>query len=393
MNQPRKLDITPQKAATPDYVAGVAVPKPNLKWWQKLTPKVIYGLLVPIVLSAIYWGFWAADRYMSQTSVLIKDAGAVNGEMESLNIIGTLSPSQRDALLVKEYILSWNMLSYLDENLSLKEHYQTSGDFFSRLSGRASREDFLSYYKNYIDIEFVEMSSTLTIKFQAFDGETSEQVVNAIIEKSELFINQIGNKLAKEQMLFVENELERAKHSLTQAQLSLATFQGENKTYSPEQHSNAMANLINSLEAEIVKSEADFKEQAAYLVEDSPQLVAVRARINALQQQLAIEKDRLVGEGSAGGEINRVNAEYQDLILAIEFATDSYKAALSAYEQARIEAYQKLKHLVVVDPPVIPDSAEFPRRLYSLFTTIVVILIMYGLTIMIYATIKEHKDA
>ena len=388
--------------SVPEYVAKSPIASVELPWWQsmatgmysKLQLKVWLGVVLPIFIVTIYWMLWASDRYMSESTVIIKDAGALGGEMESLSLIGSMSPSMRDALLVKEYILSWNMLSHLEKKLGLRAHYSASGiDFFSRLSQDASREDFLEYYQNYITIEFFELSSTLSIQAQAFDRNISQQIVQEIIDKSEEFINQIGNKLAKEQMAFVDTELERAKDALKNSKLALIEFQQTNNTYSPQQQSEAMMSLISSLEADIVKSEADLKEQNAYLNDDAPQLVSVRARISALQEQLAIEKQRLVGKERDGKTINTVNSQYQDLLLSIEFATDTYKTALAGLEQARIEAYQKLKHLVVVDPPVLPDSSEYPRRVYSLSTSIAIILMLYGLVVMITATIKEHRDA
>ena len=36
--------------------------------------------------------------------------------------------------------------------------------------------------------------------------------------------------------------------------------------------------------------------------------------------------------------------------------------------EARIEAYRKLKHLLVISQPSLAQDAEYPRRLYNLAT-------------------------
>ena len=394
---PQKPNAGPRKRPAnmqPDYVAGIMVPKPVPKWWKRIKPRTLWGILAPIFIVFVYWMLWATDRYHSETRIIIRDAGAVNGDIDTLSLIGSISPEQKDALLVKEYILSWDMLANLDRQLNLRQHYSQSRiDFVTRMSAGASREDFLEYYRSFMHVSFDDLSSTLHIEVQAFDREMARDIVRAIITQSEAFINLIGNELAQEQMAFVNIELERARSSLKEAKLALIDFQETNNTFSPEQKSEAMMSLISTLESDIARSEAELKEQGAYLVEDAPQMVAVRARINALQTQLAEEKQRLVGNEGANTTINKVNAEYQDLLLSIGFATDIYKAVLGSLEQARIEAYQKLKHLVVVDPPVLADASEYPRRLYSLVTSVVLILILYGLAIMIHATIREHRDA
>lgn len=378
----------------PDYVAGVMVPKPVPKWWKRIKARTIWGVLVPIFVVFFYWMIWATDRYHSESRIIIRDAGSVNGGIDSLSLIGSISPEQKDALLVKEYILSWDMLAHLDQQLNLREHYsQPRIDFLSRMSPDASRESFLSYYREFIYINFDDLSSTLHLEVQAFDREMARDIAQAVIEQSETFLNLIGNELAQEQMTFVNTELERARASLKSAKMALIRFQEVNNTFSPQQKSEAMMGLISSLEADIARSEAELKEQGAYLVEDAPQMVAVRARINALQNQLAEEKRRLVGSTKTDSTISKVNAEYQDLLLSIGFATDIYTAVLTSLEQARLEAYQKLKHLVVVDPPVLADDSEYPARLHSLITSVVLILILYALAVMIYATIREHRDA
>jgi capsular polysaccharide transport system permease protein len=61
-------------------------------------------------------------------------------------------------------------------------------------------------------------------------------------------------------------------------------------------------------------------------------------------------------------------------------------------ESARIEATRKLKSLVVVEPPVLPEIAEYPRRWYNLATLLVVCCLIYGVVSLVVATIRDHQD-
>ena len=61
-------------------------------------------------------------------------------------------------------------------------------------------------------------------------------------------------------------------------------------------------------------------------------------------------------------------------------------------EQARVEAYRKLKHLLVVSQPSQAEEAEYPRRLYNLATIGVLLCLFYGLVVMGLATLREHQD-
>ena len=75
-----------------------------------------------------------------------------------------------------------------------------------------------------------------------------------------------------------------------------------------------------------------------------------------------------------------------------QLATDVYKTGLTTLEQARVEAYRKLKHLLVVSQPSRAEEAEFPRRLYNLATIGVLLCLFYGLVVMALATVREHQD-
>jgi len=71
---------------------------------------------------------------------------------------------------------------------------------------------------------------------------------------------------------------------------------------------------------------------------------------------------------------------------------DIYKSGLISLEQARVETYRKLKHLLVISQQTLAEDAEYPRRLYNLLTTGVLLCLLYGLIVMGIATLREHQD-
>lgn len=75
-----------------------------------------------------------------------------------------------------------------------------------------------------------------------------------------------------------------------------------------------------------------------------------------------------------------------------DFALDAYKLSLAAVENARIDATRKLKSLVVIEPATLPETAEYPRRLYNLATLLIGCLLLYGVVRLVIATIREHQD-
>jgi len=124
--------------------------------------------------------------------------------------------------------------------------------------------------------------------------------------------------------------------------------------------------------------------------ETAPAVISVQARVDALSKQLEQEKSRLTGVDKDA--MNEVTARYMDVQTQAALASDLYKSGLISLEQARVEAYRKLKHLLVVSQPTLAEDAEYPRRLYNLATIGVLLCLLYGLLVMGLATLREHQD-
>jgi capsular polysaccharide transport system permease protein len=75
-----------------------------------------------------------------------------------------------------------------------------------------------------------------------------------------------------------------------------------------------------------------------------------------------------------------------------KIAEDAYKVAIVAVQDARIEATKKLRNLVTVVSPNLPDKAIYPRRIYNLITIAIGLLCLYGIVRFIIVAIEDHRD-
>jgi capsular polysaccharide transport system permease protein len=357
-------------------------------WQQSLTWCVIF----PFLACCCYFGFIASDRYVAETKVIIKQADSSTSNNFDIPLLGTGGSSDtKDTQLVREFILSRDMLHHLDTVINLREHYQNKeADILSRLWETDSEETFLKFYREHLTVEYNDISAVLSIRAQAFSPEFSQKMVLAVLKHSEEYINQISHRLAREQVSFVQSELDRVTEHLRKSKQHILQFQTQYQLFSPEQESGAKLQIVNELEAEITRQRAALNNLRSYMNDTAADVMALKAKIGALENQLAVERKKLVGNGN--NNFSDVNAQYAELLLDLEFATDLYKASLMSMEQARIEAYRKLKHLVVVDSPSLAEDAEFPRRLYNLVSILVVLTLLHGVLKIILATIKEHRD-
>ena len=353
-------------------------------------------IAVPWLIAAVYLLVFAADRYVSESVVAIKDEGAgvaIPGGLTSLSsMFGTSTASGQDQHMLRAHILSIDMLRQLDEKLNLREAYSSPKlDFVFRMNKDATQEEFLDYYRSRVEVIVDGESGLLTIRTQGFDPEIAHAVNAELVDISERFINESSHRLAREQMSFAESETENARAELDAARTRLVEFQKEHDILDPTAQAMANTGLVAQLQSAQARREAELKGMLAYLNEDAPQVDALQAQIQGIRQQLDEERRRSV-TNTEGVSLNVLAGQYQELVAELEFLADAYRGALTALETARIESTRKLKSLVLVESPVVPESAEYPRRVYSLLALLMGLTLLYGIGRLIVATIEDHLE-
>lgn len=351
----------------------------------------LFIVIIPFVLIFLYYMFIASDKYVSESKITIKQTGEPKFSLSLSSFLSIGQPSSReDAMYLQEYILSYDMLDYLDRKLNLRKIYQSSKiDFISRLDKDATKEEFLKYYKKHVDVLFDEFSGILTIKVFAYTAEDAKKINEAILEQCERYINGVSHKIAKEQLNFIEQELSYANTKMQEAKQKLLKFQNTYKVLDPTQEAQAVATLIGQLESQLAAKEAELKTQLTYMREDSFQIEALKGQIKALREQIEKEKARLVG--GENSKLNKIMLDYLNYKLEADFLTDVYKTILSAMEATRVDASRKLKNVVVISSPNLPEEALYPKRGYNIILASIILLMVYGIISLILGIIKEHR--
>jgi capsular polysaccharide transport system permease protein len=369
--------------------------KPLLEW---LSPgNLRLGIIIaPWLAAAAYMGAFAADRYVSESMVVVRQEGsgvAVPSGLDALSaMFGSTAASREDQYMLQAHILSMDMLRQVNEELDLRNAYSSPGlDFIFRMADAATQEEFLAYYRSRIEVLVDDTSGLLTIRTQGFSPEIAQAVNQEVVAISEQFINESSHRLAREQMSFAELELEKARARLDAVRSRLLAFQEEHSVLDPTAQAAANTGLTAELQAMQARYEAELKGLLAYLNDDAPQVEALQAQIGGIRDQLQAERRRSV-TNIEGVSLNVLAGRYQELLAELEFVSDGYRGALIALETARIESTRKLKSLVLVETPALPESAEYPRRLYTLTALLMALTLLYGIGRLIVATIEDHLE-
>lgn len=354
---------------------------------------LIIGL--PVLLMAVYLALFAADRYVSESTVAVRsansDVSALPGA--ALLLAGVSPPARQDTMYLIHYIHSLGLLQRLDAELNLREHYASARrDLPFRLAPGSSQEDFLAFYRQRVHVTLDDASSLLTVQVQAFSPEFAQRLNKRILEESEKFVNESARHIAREQLRFAEGEAKSASERVQAAKDQMLAFQSKNRQIDPAAQAQASGMITAELQGTLARRQAELKGLLAYLNEAAPQVQSLRSEVNALQAQIDAERNRATSLGRDGERLNVQAVEFQGLKLRVDFALDGYRLALAAVENARIETVRKLKSLVIIEPSSLPQTAAYPLILYNLVTTLVACLLLYAIVRLVLATIREHQD-
>lgn len=346
--------------------------------------------LVAILAVAFYWFVWASDRYVSRATVVLESPQIAAPEFSFSSLL-TGGGGNGDLLLLREHLLSTDMLKKVQNELPFRKYYSEHGDFFSRLSNaNAPIEELHKYYKKFVSIELDEYSGVLNVEVQAFTPEFAHQLSQLLLKQGEAHMNDMGRRLAEEQVKFLEQQVKRLENRLDETRGALLAYQNQHGLISPTHTVESLNKIVGSLESELASLQASYSAAQSYQSIHSAQRVQIKNQINAIQKQINKEKNRLAKE--TGNALNRISADYQTLELKAQFAQQTYSSALAALENTRIEAARKLKQVSILQSPLLPEYSTQPNRIYNVSVFTLITLFLVFIANMMMLIIRDHRD-
>lgn len=360
-----------------------------------LRRRPVFGAAFVIsVALTFYWCMLASDRYLSEAHVIIQstaigspqtpDLAAMLGAMST----GTLS----DQLLLRDHLLSVDMLLALDAKLDLRSHYSNwRRDPISRMWFKSAPvEDFHDHFLSRVSVELDSYTGILIIQAQGYDAATAHAIAALMVEQGERYMNEVAHRLAENQVAFLEKQVAQLAERARQARGALLAYQNAKGMVSPQSATDNLVGISNRLESTLVDLQTRRSAMLAYLMPTSPAIVDVDTQIAAVKHEIAAQNARLAAPN--GSVLNATVAEYQRLELASQMAEDEYKAALTALEQGRVEATRTLKKVSVLQTPTQPEYPLEPTRIYNSVVSILVTMLLAGVVHLLAAIIRDHRD-
>ncbi|MFQ6186454.1 RkpR, polysaccharide export protein [Sinorhizobium meliloti] len=373
----------------------------KLRWRHAIIGASFLGLVaVPATLASLYMAFIAADQYHSTASFAVRSIeGGVSSDILGMFTQASGGSTVSDSYILMDYILSERMAADADRRFKLEKVYATRGlDYFYGIGSNLPIEDKLAYWRDMVKVNFDHASGIMQVTVRAFDPGEAQEIAQFIVDQSDNLVNSLSLSARNDVLRAAQDEVLAGEARLSKARAGLRDYRDKSQEISPEEGAKLAIQLIGSLEGELTKLNADLATAKSQMSEDTPRIRVLKTRIESLEQQLAVERQRLgAGEKgtSAADDPNAPDvagriAEFEELETEREFAERAYTAALGSLEKARIDANNRQRYLALFIEPTLSQMAQYPTRLLNAFLVTLGLLFFWSIGLMGFYNIRDR---
>ena len=378
-----------------DAVDAVQHPKTlwrKIRRWMKKRA-FITALMLPTVLTFIYFLFVASPMYVSHASFAIRsaDASSPSGMDIASMFLRTSGSTGNDTYIINDYIQSLDIAQDIDRELGIVAHYSSRDhDIISRLWNHPTQDELARYWRWAVVPQLNVDTGIVSLEVKAYTPEMAQLVTEAVLKRSEALVNAMNERARLDAVKLAREEVGRAEERVRNAQIAMRKFRDNHTMFDPKMTAEGLQSLVSSLEAEATTLRTQISEAKSYMNVDAPLLKSLNQRLAAVEKQLQEEKLRVAGQSSEPGNLNALVADYEDLTMEAEFAQKQLVSAMTSLEQSRIQQMAQSRYVVAYQQPTLPDESLYPRPFLFTFYVFAGMLLFLGIVSLVWASIREH---
>lgn len=128
---------------------------------------------LPTLLGAIYYGAVARDQFESASTLVV---------------LGSDESAAQRLVLLREYMLSRDMLQQLEARVGFSEHYQKAGDFVTRLSADAGSERRFDSFLDHVDVQYDSHTHVSRLRVRAYSAQRAQAFAREMLALAKTFV-------------------------------------------------------------------------------------------------------------------------------------------------------------------------------------------------------------
>lgn len=356
-------------------------------------PWFMAGVVLPVLLSAVYFFGVASDQYVSESRFVVKAPNQRAGQVSSFaNLIQTtgLSGGQEQSNQVIDYVRSRAALAVLVKDSRVRELYGDDNvDALSRFPRpweNDSFEDLFDYYRAKVEIARDTDTGLVVLRTIAFDPKAAAAINERLLRQSETLVNELNENARTKAIEEATSRVVEAEQRVAAARQAIAAYRNKVSVVDPLQEATGVAEIANRLITERAGLEAQLSTLRS-VTPDHPAIPSLREQIASLTREIERQTARLVGgRDTISGKL----PSYDALVLEQELSSELLVLAQTTLEGARTEALKQQFYLERVVNPNVPDQPEYPKALRIVLTIFGFALCLYFIIWMFVVGILEH---
>lgn len=364
--------------------------KLRFKMWDGL---FILTVVIPVVLSILYFGFLASDVYVSESKFVVRspEKPAATGLGVILQNVGFTSGTD-EIYAAQSYAVSRDALRAINRDDAFRRAYTNPGIFvldrFNPMGFAGSFEDLYRYFRRKVRVVNDTATSITTLTVRAYTAEESRRVNQRLLEMSEATVNRMNERGRVDLVRYAQNEVANSKAQAQTAAVALAAYRNSSGVVDPEKQADVQMQMVSKLQDGLIAARTELAQLQLYTPQN-PRIPVVRTQLATIQRQIDIELGKVAGNR---GSLAQSAVRYQRLVLESELANKQLGASLGSLQQARNEAQRKQAYVERIVQPNLPDAPMEPRRWRGILATLALALVAYGILRMLLAGVKEHAQ-
>ena len=335
-------------------------------------------------------------RYESVSITQLKDLSKKQSMELGALALGQTSNTMQDSKVLELYIRSNEMFQYIDGKYSLSTHYTSNElDKYQRLYHdaplalfEASNKNLLKKYNENLHVVFDEPSGTLSLSFIHTNPEIAKEILEEIIKYSDIVINKFSKENAQVALDFTEKQIAKDKATFNASIKKLIDYQNKHHTIDPNIDVERKNTILSGLEMELIKLQVEYRSKSKSYNLNGSEMKILRETVSSTKKSIASIKKEIVG----AGDMNANVFNFELLRNNMEFSKEIYKQALINQEELRLEVNQNAKHLITVSKPTLSDNYTYPKKLWDIFTLLIIVIFIYNILMTIGLIIRDHRD-
>ena len=351
-------------------------------------------VVVPTALAVLYFGLLAHDVYVSGSQFVVRTVQrAMPTGLGSLLQSTGLTQGSEDVYSVEAFLTSRDALQSLEERHHLKRsfgsHKVDQLTRFDPLGWDDSFEALLRYYQKFIvNADLDSSSSIVTVTVRAFSAQEAHAINEDLLAMSEDFVNRLNERARRDLVRFATADVDSAEQQERAAVLALSKYRNNQSLYDPAKQSDLQIQEVGALQAELVATRKQLADVRA-MARDNPQIPVLENRVRVLSGTIASEMAKVAGDRAS---LSSKVPQYEGITLDRDFAAKYLEVALDSLQQARANAMSQQLYIERIAQPNQPDVAIEPKALRNVAATLLLSLIVWALTSLLVAAVREHAD-